>query len=60
MCEWKTAKPGNCFVLTTAGFEVGRIRAKFERGNSELNKYEKSVPIGWIKAGYVIEVKKEN
>ena len=52
------AKEGYKFVLTDYGFEITRIRVKFEEKSSRL-RYEKAVPKSWIDNGYVKEVQRE-
>jgi hypothetical protein len=50
------AHEGKMFVLTEAGFEVPRIRVKFESGTTSKLQNEKAVPKSWIENGWVKEV----
>ena len=53
------ARKGMKWVLTQTGFEVARVRAKFEINSPHYNAYSKAVPAVWYKRGYVVEVKEE-
>lgn len=50
------AREGKKFVLTAAGGEISRIRAKFETTYERKFVYEKTVPQSWVDNGYVREV----
>lgn len=52
---WVRASKGCKFALTELGFELERIRAKYE--GKTRKQYETSVPKGWIDNGYVHEVR---
>lgn len=54
--EYARTKPGNKFVLTHAGFEVGRVRAKFDLSSSYYKQYKYCVPKRWVDDGLVVEV----
>lgn len=56
MLNWVKAHEGKKFSLTELGFEVGRIRVKYEENYRERKKYEDGVPESWIRDGYVVEV----
>lgn len=51
------AKHGHKFVLTAAGAEIGRIRAKFELQQDRTTRYDYCVPEAWLNKGYVKEIK---
>lgn len=50
------AREGMKFVLTAAGGEISRIRAKFETTYERKFVYEKTVPQSWVDNRYVEEV----
>ena len=54
--EYARTKPGNKFVLTEAGLDVGRVRAKFEISNTYYKQYKYCVPKRWVDDGLVVEV----
>ena len=55
MCNYTTAKPGYCFILTDKGRENPKISYKFN-GYQHKDQYKYTVPEKWIKEGYVLEV----
>lgn len=57
MNTYRHAKPGYKYALTARGFEVGRIRAKYEESYARKDLYESMVPASWFEKGYVTEVK---
>lgn len=52
------AKEGYKFTLTEYGFEISRIRVKYQDKSSKA-RYEKAVPQSWITNGYVKEVERD-
>ena len=56
MVKYVNAKPGMKWQLTELGFELGRVRAKYEMSYSHRTQYEKQVPASWVEKGYVSEV----
>ena len=57
MCNYTTAKPGYCFILTDKGKQDFRISHKFNPDYVHRKQYKYSVPVKWVNQGYVIEVK---
>ena len=55
-CAWKMAEDGKKFVLTDKGKENNRVAYKFGENYSHHTQYEQSVPVNWIRDGYVMEV----
>ena len=56
MAEFTHVRKGYKFVVTDAGKQIGKIRAKYEDGYVQKVTYEKSVPLIWVTNGYVKEV----
>lgn len=52
------AKEGKKFTLTELGFEIGRIRAKYEENSPHRKSYEKTAPQKWLDEGWIQEVDK--
>lgn len=52
------AHEGKKFVLTESGFEIGRIRAKYEENSPHKKAYEKVAPQKWLDCGWIKEVDK--
>lgn len=59
MTTYKRATIGNKFCVTELGFEIGRVRTKFENSSQLKNQYERCVPSSWVDNGWVEEVKDE-
>lgn len=56
MAYKKAARKGKRFVLTEKGYEKTPNRVKPERKVGEpIKGYENSVPVSWVKKGYVVE-----
>ena len=49
-CVYKRAEEGKKFVLTKAGLQVGKVKAR------NVNQYRYTVPQRWIDDGLVQEV----
>lgn len=60
MVKYKSAKLGYKFVLTEKGFEVPRVRGKFEKNSPHRSIYEKKLPASWYDNGWVTETKMED
>lgn len=58
-CVWKYPRVGYRWALTELGFEIGRIRAKYELSYSQRALYEQRCPKSWVDSGYVREVPRE-
>ena len=56
MVKYTYAKENKKWSLTELGFEIGRIRAKYEENSPCRKQYEQIVPEGWVEKGYVKEV----
>jgi hypothetical protein len=57
MVTYKAAKKGYKWALTGTGFELGRVRNKFEKDYPQRTLYEKKVPVSWFEKGWVVEMK---
>ena len=55
-CVYKRAEEGKKFVLTKAGLQVGKVKAKFDENFRNANQYRYTVPQRWIDDGLVQEV----
>ena len=53
------ARKGMKWVLTQAGLEESRVKAKFEVNSPTYKAYSKAVPAVWFQKGYVVEVKED-
>lgn len=57
-CKYIYAKDGFKFVLTELGMEINKARSKYEDGFRNKPQYEKMVPVGWVKSGWVKQVRR--
>jgi hypothetical protein len=55
MVKYAKPRPGYKFALTQKGFEVGKVRVKFDEKTGP-SQYRKAVPEKWVNEGYVVEV----
>lgn len=59
MGKYVKARPGYKFTLTELGFDLPKIRAKYDPEYYD-RRFEGSVPEKWIRDGYVKEVEADN